>query len=124
MVILFCVVDYTESISCDFEEHMCGYNLARRNTGAHWEIKHVGTVSLGNQTRLYDITGKSNMSVRYDRAMKHVSTQICNLNYLESDSKKYIFFVFFVLHKCKRRTARGVTCPSITCPGAGGGGIP
>ena len=43
MVMLLCVVDYTESVSCDFEQHMCGYNVARRKTGAHWEIKHVGT---------------------------------------------------------------------------------
>ena len=36
------VVDYTESVTCDFEQHMCGYNVARRKTGPHWEIKHVG----------------------------------------------------------------------------------
>ena len=47
---LLCVVDYTESVSCDFEQHMCGYNVARRKTGAHLEIKHVGRLSLNNQT--------------------------------------------------------------------------
>ena len=50
MVMSLHVVDYTESVSCDFEQHMCGYNVARRKTGAHWEIKHVGRLSLGNQT--------------------------------------------------------------------------
>ena len=28
---------------------MCGYNVARRKTGARWEIKHVGTVTQVNK---------------------------------------------------------------------------